>query len=199
MTTVYFKSTCQDFLAAARQGAVDDAQRALSEVPKGKWTHVVNMPGDCKTNRSWSALQLASYFGHVEMVNFLISQGADINYQNDAANTSLHLAAFTGRCEIILALLNAGAHVHIVNGEGKSPRRMADADSEACQILQQAEKSFMVSQQEKLFAAVRANSTDDIIDVLNVSFFRSQISKRTCRKCFKSRINSSKISGKCCE
>ena len=169
MSSIYFKSTCQDFLVAARQGNVDEVEKALGDVPRSKWNHVINLPGDSKTNRNWSALQLASYFGHVDMVKFLLSHGAEVNYQNDAANTALHLAAFTKRNEIVLCLLNAGAFVHVVNSDGKTAKKMTEQYDECYSLINQAEKSFMLEQQEKLFTAVRNNSSDEIIDILNVS------------------------------
>ncbi|XP_075262774.1 oxysterol-binding protein-related protein 1-like isoform X2 [Convolutriloba macropyga] len=167
MSSIYFKSTCQDFLVAARQGNVDEVEKALGDVPRSKWNHVINLPGDSKTNRNWSALQLASYFGHVDMVKFLLSHGAEVNYQNDAANTALHLAAFTKRNEIVLCLLNAGAFVHVVNSDGKTAKKMTEQYDECYSLINQAEKSFMLEQQEKLFTAVRNNSSDEIIDILN--------------------------------
>ena len=168
MTSIYFQSTCQEFLAAARQGNVEEAEKALDEIPKSKWNHVINLPGDTKTTKSWSALQLSSYFGHMKMVKFLISHGAEIDYQNDKANTALHLAAFTKRSEIVLELLTSGASVQIVNNEGKTPKLMADNMDESYKLIQQAEKCFMIGQQEKLFKAVRENNADKIIDILNV-------------------------------
>ena len=167
--SVYFKSACESFLSAARHGSVDEAKAALQEVPPNKWAHVINIPGDSKSNKSWSALQLASYFGHDEMVKFLLDEGAEVDYQNDCGNTALHLAAFTKRCEIVLSIINSGAHVFLVNGEGKTPKSMAEENEEIFKILEQTEKIFMMEQEEKLFKAARANDADQIIDILNVS------------------------------
>lgn len=170
MMSVYFKSACESFLSAARHGSVDDAKAALQEVPPTKWAHVVNIPGDSKSNKSWSALQLASYFGHDAMVKFLLDEGADVDYQNDCGNTALHLAAFTKRYEIVLLLVNSGAHVFLVNGEGKTPKSMAEENEEIFKILVQTEKIFIMEQEEKLFKAARTNDADQIIEILNSEY-----------------------------
>ena len=167
--SVYFKSACESFLSAARNGCVEDAKRALQEVPPTKWVHVVNFPGDSKSNKSWSALQLASYFGHEDMVKFLLDEGANVDYQNDCGNTAIHLAALTKRSEIVLLIVNTGAHVFLVNAEGKTPKSMAEENEEIYKILEQTERIFMMEQEEKLFKAARTNDADQIIDILNVS------------------------------
>lgn len=45
----------------------------------------------------WTPLHLATYFGHKDVMELLLSRGADINAINEMGDTSLHKAAFIGR------------------------------------------------------------------------------------------------------
>lgn len=45
----------------------------------------------------WTPLHLATYFGHKDVMELLLSRGADINALNEMGDTSLHKAAFIGR------------------------------------------------------------------------------------------------------
>mgnify|MGYP002716789949 FL=1 len=42
-------------------------------------------------------MHLATYFGHLNVVEKLLKGGCDVNSVNDAGDTSLHKAAFIGR------------------------------------------------------------------------------------------------------
>jgi len=67
-------------------------------------------------------LHWASDRGHVEIVQFLLSHGADVNLQDHCDNTSLHIAAMSGQKDIVRLLLDARADLTIVNCEGESVR-----------------------------------------------------------------------------
>ncbi|MDE6772820.1 MAG: ankyrin repeat domain-containing protein, partial [Muribaculaceae bacterium] len=56
-----------------------------------------------------SALMVASGFGTSSMVEYLIKEGADINYRNNYGTTPLGEAMLSGRYDIALILLNNGA------------------------------------------------------------------------------------------
>lgn len=53
-------------------------------------------PGKAKSNLGWTPLHLATYFGHLDVANLLLTHGADGNIPNDAGDTPLHKAAFIG-------------------------------------------------------------------------------------------------------
>ena len=53
--------------------------------------------GRAKSNQGWTPLHLATYFGHAQMVQLLLDNGADVDALNDAGDTALHKAAFIGR------------------------------------------------------------------------------------------------------
>jgi len=63
------------------------------------------------TDKGLNSLGLASYAGRKEIVQLLITNGADINIVDDSGETALLLAADTGNIEIAELLLKAGADI----------------------------------------------------------------------------------------
>jgi len=53
--------------------------------------------GECKSTKFWTALHLASYFGHTDVVELLLKRGAKPDVANDTGDTPLHKAAYTTR------------------------------------------------------------------------------------------------------
>lgn len=61
----------------------------------------------------WSPIQMASNKGQIEVVKYLLSKGADINYMHPVAHhTSFHLAALNGHIELAKFLASKGADVN---------------------------------------------------------------------------------------
>ena len=61
---------------------------------------------------------------HLELAQFLLTKGADINIQNKNANTSLHWAALTGNLQIVKILCETEGHkinCNLKNFSGKIP------------------------------------------------------------------------------
>ena len=58
-----------------------------------------------------SALTLACYKGHLEMVRFLLEAGADQEHKTDEMHTALMEASMDGRVEVARLLLDSGAQV----------------------------------------------------------------------------------------
>jgi serine/threonine-protein phosphatase 6 regulatory ankyrin repeat subunit B len=59
-----------------------------------------------------SALRFAAQFGHLEMVRFLLSRGAEVNLKARDGMTPLMAAVEQGHAEIVGVLLAAGANVN---------------------------------------------------------------------------------------
>ncbi|KAF5401982.1 Ankyrin repeat domain-containing protein 17 [Paragonimus heterotremus] len=72
-----------------------------------------------------SALTLASYKGHAEMVRFLLEAGADHEHRTDEMHTALMEAAMEGHVEVARLLLAHGANVNIPKESYESPLTLA--------------------------------------------------------------------------
>jgi ankyrin repeat protein len=71
----------------------------------------------------FTALGLASFFGHVEAVEILLAAGARVNdaSRNEMRVAPLHSALAGGHAEIVERLLAAGADVNAVQADGYTP------------------------------------------------------------------------------
>lgn len=58
-----------------------------------------------------SALTLACYKGHLDMVRFLLAAGADREHKTDEMHTALMEASMDGHVEVARLLLDSGAQV----------------------------------------------------------------------------------------
>lgn len=72
-------------------------------------------------NKSWTPLMFAIEKGHTEMVNFLISRGANIETQNQEGGTPLIVASYNGHPDIAELLIKKGAQVNTSTRTGHSP------------------------------------------------------------------------------
>ncbi|CCJ28454.1 unnamed protein product [Pneumocystis jirovecii] len=80
-----------------------------------------------------TALHMASANGHLNIVQFLLSQLPETNdkhkyisIQNERGNTPLHWASVNGHLEIVSELVKGGANLHIQNDAQKTP--LSDAE-----------------------------------------------------------------------
>ena len=58
-----------------------------------------------------SGLQVAAANGHTEVVEVLVSRGANIDHQTSSGWTALQQAAYHGHCSVATILLQAGSDV----------------------------------------------------------------------------------------
>ncbi|PAV70003.1 hypothetical protein WR25_10938 isoform B [Diploscapter pachys] len=70
-------------------------------------------------------LHVASHFGQLNMVRWLIEHGADVNEKTQAAYTSLHQAAQQGHNNCVRYLLENGASPNAQNAYGQTPLSIA--------------------------------------------------------------------------
>jgi uncharacterized protein len=108
---------------AAAAGRLDQVQEAF-----GEWPGWINR----YASDGFTPLQLAAFFGHAEVVTWLVAHGADINAvaRNPQRIMPLHAAAANGNLEIVQTLLDAGADVNAAQAGGFTPlHTAADSDS----------------------------------------------------------------------
>lgn len=82
-----------------------------------------------ETSKGSSLLQVATATGQVEVVEFLLKKGADVNLKDDFGATVLHLAAFNNDRPILELLINAGADLSAEDKEGSSALHYAAAQN----------------------------------------------------------------------
>ena len=76
---------------------------------------------ECLDSEENTALSEASCKGHLEIVQFLLSQDCNPNTVNRQKRTPLSRAAFNGHIEVIKALLEWGGDPRITNAMGEAP------------------------------------------------------------------------------
>ncbi|XP_038608266.1 protein phosphatase 1 regulatory subunit 12C [Tachyglossus aculeatus] len=76
-----------------------------------------------------SALHQACIDENLEVVRFLVEQGATVNQADNEGWTPLHVAASCGYTDIAQYLLSHGADIAAVNSDGDLPLDLAEADA----------------------------------------------------------------------
>ena len=64
----------------------------------------------------------------VEILELLVTNGADINKQDDRGYSALHICAWENYPDCIPFLLNHGANVNAVTKSGETPLALAEAN-----------------------------------------------------------------------
>lgn len=107
-----------DIFTAAEQGNFETVKEEIQNNPQ-----LLTAVDD----RGYSLLHKAAYNGHLNLLEYLISQGADINAKSGSGSTPMHGAAFYGHPEIVIVLLDRGADFDIANAGGYTPLLSAGA------------------------------------------------------------------------
>lgn len=81
--------------------------------------------------------------GLLEMVTYLLSQGAPVNLAVEQGQTPLHLAAQAGRADVAEFLLQSGANAQAVDATGKTPLDYA-RESRRAEIVRMLENPAAV-------------------------------------------------------
>ena len=107
---------------ASAAGEVERVERLLVEDASRLNTY----SGD-----GWTPLHLAAFFGHANIVELLLAQGADVTARsrNPNGNTPLH-AALAGNFKLVAGLLiGRGADVNATDAAGWQPLHLAAANN----------------------------------------------------------------------
>jgi len=67
-----------------------------------------------------TALWVAAYANHIDIVKLLVLNGADPNHATRSNSTPLRTACFHGWNDIVLCLINYGADVNFTNSQGST-------------------------------------------------------------------------------
>jgi ankyrin repeat protein len=91
-----------------------------------------------KTYSKCTALNKAAYFGHANVIEYLIGiEGCDVNAKDANGDTPLQDAVHHGHTEAITLLLQAGANKSVQNPEGKTALDLvyAQENPDICSLL----------------------------------------------------------------
>jgi len=102
----------QEIHDAAQQGHLDKIKTILANHPE--YIEIQDQAG----RRS---LHFAANSGHIEIVKYLLSKGADIHAKTKANTTVLHYAALKGSLEIVKLLVEKGVEIDIKNVQVTTP------------------------------------------------------------------------------
>jgi ankyrin repeat protein len=115
--------------AQARQGGASSAAQAEKLLTAARAGRVGKVWGalltegadkDAKDKNGYTALALASYYGHTETVQALLAAGANKDAKSNDGYTALILASYRGHTETACALLTAGADKDAKGNNGKT-------------------------------------------------------------------------------
>jgi ankyrin repeat protein len=84
-------------------------------------------------------LYRAAFKGHLEVVRYLVEQGADKEKADNYSRTPLHIAAGQGHADVVVCLLSHGAKLNVRDTTGRLPVDVA-ATEEIKQIIRDEEQ-----------------------------------------------------------
>mmetsp|Transcript_27168 Transcript_27168/g.42290 ORF Transcript_27168/g.42290 Transcript_27168/m.42290 type:complete len:121 (-) Transcript_27168:54-416(-) len=101
----------------------DAAMHGTLDVCK-KWAETADI-NELEASSGRTALHKACFWGHIETVQFLLSQGIKVDIQDYNGDTALHDAVHFGHTPVVEALLKHGANTRLMNNAGKTPADVA--------------------------------------------------------------------------
>ena len=128
-----FDPVLRSFHEAIEEGRVDEVARMLLE-------HEIPVNGGDGGEAPFVApLHMACYWGHVDIAQLLIEQGADIDQTTGEGSTPLSIAVGHGNVDVAHLLIERGADVIQATDDGRSPL------FQACERLQHDDEMAVVA------------------------------------------------------
>ncbi|UCE41429.1 MAG: ankyrin repeat domain-containing protein [Candidatus Aminicenantes bacterium] len=106
-----FQSASDDIMEAAEKGDMSKVQSILQQYPD-----LIN----AKNDEQETPLHMAAKGGYINIVEYLLSKGADVNARNNDNQTPLLHAAYYGKAPIVKLLLEKGADFNERDRYGRS-------------------------------------------------------------------------------
>ncbi len=98
-----------DLFDSIRKGDLDAVKMALTNNPD-----LLEKPDQ----RGFSPLIMATYSGQIEIAEFIINTGVDVNAKDSAGNTALMGVCFKGSIEMVELLLTQNVDINLQNSKG---------------------------------------------------------------------------------
>ncbi|MDC7997102.1 ankyrin repeat domain-containing protein [Gilvibacter sediminis] len=150
-----------EFINAVREARLEDIKSFLAQQP-------VLLNG--KDQRGSTALLLATYYGHQEVVDYLLSLKPELDAQDQAGNTALMGVCFKGYYPIAEKLVSAGANVNATNFNGASALIYASMFNKADLVaLLLKNKADTTQKDERGFTATdhaKSQGYQEIVDLI---------------------------------
>ncbi|XP_051881034.1 ankyrin repeat domain-containing protein 6b isoform X3 [Pristis pectinata] len=107
-----------------RDAVAQLSERLLVAAHKGQTENVVQLINKgakiAVTKHGRTALHLAAYKGHIDVVRILLKASCDLDIQDDSDQTALHRAAVVGNTEVISALILEGCSLDRQDKDGNT-------------------------------------------------------------------------------
>ena len=116
------------FFSAAARGDLVTLKNTVIEENQNINAQTTSYDQVCAVEGS-TALHIAAYHGHFEVVKWLIEQNADVHAVDRHGNTPLHTAVQVGNTKSVRCLLEHGADVTTKNDGGKTAYDVADSNN----------------------------------------------------------------------
>ena len=148
---------------AAEQGNLEEVMRLIEEDPE-----IV----DDIDHHHQTALHCASDRGHVEVVSYLLDQGANTDRKAYDGDTALLYACRSGHVEVVELLLSRGADPTICDNAGWTPLMVASigghVDVVRCLVRNKAVRATIDTQDSNGWTALRWASFRNRTEVVKV-------------------------------
>jgi ankyrin repeat protein len=105
------------FFKAASGGDVATVKSELQKNPK---------LAKVKDKKGKTALQMAAFNGHDDVITVLLGAGAEVNSRDAGGRTALMKATFNGHLSTVQLLVSKGADVNAKNNDGKTALMVAN-------------------------------------------------------------------------
>ncbi|MFO7867118.1 MAG: ankyrin repeat domain-containing protein [Candidatus Aminicenantes bacterium] len=85
-------------------------------------------PASGDEDKGYTWLMIACTWNQIELAEFLITKGLDVNHQADDGTTSLMVACKEGFGELVKVLVDHGADIHITTDSGETAAGIAEKE-----------------------------------------------------------------------
>lgn len=166
-----------NFFDFAKTGNTKKIEESLALVKDDERRSFVNQQDH--TDKGWTALHWAAFYGKSEVVEILIKNGADVNAIGKFGQSPLLCAVCNNYENIVLKLIESGALVNQQDSEGLTPLHMAAGggyiNTVIMLILAGADPSLKAKGHTALLLASKAGAKETISLLTNYTRARQQM------------------------